>query len=216
MAAGEASLHRLSRPPPPPPISPPPPAVSGTHHYLYAFDAPKDRTGFFTLKRQIEVFDIDNGHQWVKNIPIPATIYDIRGVAAVASTDRMYISYFLSPKIGYQPGGLLCMDLNTNQLLWKKDYPQSVVPAPDRFDITPDGRKIYMPSGEFGTSDFWTIIDGNTGEAIGRVHHTTTAHNTIVSSDGRLAFLEGQEKQAEAPSLTHTIGVVDTATDQVI
>ena len=52
------------------------------------------------------------------------------GIAYASNTGKLYVSYFLTAKIGYQPGGLLCMDLNTNQLLWRKDYPQTVVPAP--------------------------------------------------------------------------------------
>src|SRR4051794_29138259 len=44
---------------------------SATHRYLYSFELAKSRQGFQTQKPQIEVFDIDNGHQWVKNIPLP-------------------------------------------------------------------------------------------------------------------------------------------------
>jgi DNA-binding beta-propeller fold protein YncE len=194
----------------------PTPSADPAARYLYAFDAPKNRQGFESQVPQIEVFDIADGHKWVKNIPIPARIYDIRGVAASPATGRLYISYFLTPRIGYQPGGLLCMDLNTNALIWKRDYDQADVPAPDRFALTPDGAKIYMPSGEFGTSDFWVVIDAATGDPLGRIHATSTAHNTIVSADGSRAFLEGQEKQPEPEAIRHTVAVVDTATDQVI
>jgi hypothetical protein len=194
----------------------PQPDPAADHRYLYVFDAPKNREGFYDLKPQIEVFDIDNGHRWVKNIPLPAKIYNIRGVAASPATGKLYVSYFLSPKTGAQPGGLLCMDLNTNDLLWRRDYAQSLVPAPDRFDITPDGKKIYMPSGEFGTSDLWIVIDANNGKPIGKIRHTTSPHNAIVSADGRYAFLEGQEKGTQDPKLTHTVAVVDTATDRVV
>jgi hypothetical protein len=191
-------------------------APATQHRYLYAFDAPKNRQGFETQVPQIQVFDVENGHQWVKNIPLPSGIYDIRGVAASVATGRLYVSYFLTPRIGYQPGGLLCLDLNTNAVIFKRDYPQTEVPSPDRFDITPDGSKIYMPSGEFGSADYWVVLDGATGDPIGRVDHVPTAHNTIVSVDGTRAFLEGQEKAAVAPGSVHTIGVVDTATDTVI
>jgi hypothetical protein len=184
--------------------------------YLYLVNAPKNVTGFTNLKRHIEVFDIDNGHKWVKNIPLPSGIYNIRGVAASPSTGRLYISYFLTATNGYQPGGLLCLDLNTNALIWRRDYPASQVPSPDRFDITPDGKTIYMPVGEHGTDRFWAIIDAANGNVTGRVYHTTAPHNTIVSLDGKFAFLEGQEKGTQPADVYHTLGVVDTATNQVV
>jgi DNA-binding beta-propeller fold protein YncE len=203
--------------PTPAPTPTPTPSPSATaHRYLYVFDAPKDLQGFQTLKRQIEVFDIDAGHRWVKNIPLPGDIYNIRGVAGNAATGRLYVSYFLGPVNGYQPGGLMCLDISTGAVIWRMDYPQSVVPAPDRFALTPDGRKIYLPSGENGTADFWEVIDASNGNPIGRVHYTTAPHNTIASLDGRYVFLEGQEKAAEPPAIVHTIGVVDTATDTIV
>ncbi len=189
---------------------------AGMSRYLYLVDAPKDKPGFEQLKPQIEVFDIENGHRWVKNIPLPSGIYNIRGVAASVETGRLYVSYFLTGTGGYQPGGLLCLDINTSRVLWRKDYPASVVPSPDRFDITPDGKKIYMPVGEHGPDRFWVVIDAANGNALGRIYHTTAPHNTIVSLDGRYAFLEGQEKGTQPADVLHTIGVVDTATDQVV
>lgn len=188
----------------------------GMSRYLYLVDAPKNTLGFEQLKPQIEVFDIENGHRWVKNIPLPSGIYNIRGVAASPATGKLYVSYFLTAVNGYQPGGLLCLDMNTSRVLWRKDYPASVVPSPDRFDITPDGKKIYMPVGEHGPDRFWVVIDAANGNALGRIYHTTAPHNTIVSLDGRYAFLEGQEKGTQPADVLHTIGVVDTATDQVV
>jgi hypothetical protein len=192
------------------------PAVpAGSRRYLYLVDAPKNRDGFRTLKPQIEVFDISNNHRWVRNIPLPSGIYNVRGVAASSVTDRLYISFLTAPSDG-GPGGLLCMDLNTNAVIWKRLYDARLIPSPDRFDLTPDGKKIYMPSGENGTTDYWVVIDGNTGNPGGKIHHTSGPHNTVISSDGRYAFLEGQEKGPEPASVVHTIGMVDTSTDQVV
>jgi hypothetical protein len=189
---------------------------AGMSRYLYLFDAPKDVQGFENLKPQIEVFDIENNHQWVKNIPLPSDIFNIRGVAASVETGKLYVSFFLTAPNGYQPGGLLCLDINTNELIWRKDYPSSVVPSPDRFDITPDGKKIYLPVGEHGPDRFWSVIDASNGDVLGRIFHTTAPHNTIVSLDGKYAFLEGQEKGTQPDDVLHTIGVVDTTTDQVV
>jgi DNA-binding beta-propeller fold protein YncE len=54
--------------------------------------------------------------------------------------------------------------------------------------ITPDGRTIYLPSFE---SDFWNVVDANTGEVITKFTTKSGSHNTVVSADGRLAFLGG-------------------------
>jgi DNA-binding beta-propeller fold protein YncE len=189
---------------------------SSLRRYLYAFDLPKSRRGFQTMKPQIEVFDIDNGHQWVKNIPLPGGIYNVRGVAASAQTDRVYVSFFDKFQDGYQPGGLLCMDMRTNRVLWLKRYNPSVIGSPDRFALTPDGRKIYMPTGENGASNTWAVIDAANGNVLRQIHHVTSPHNTNMSVDGRFAFLEGQEKAAQPANVRHTVAVVDTATDRVI
>jgi hypothetical protein len=184
--------------------------------YLYVPRLPKDRQGFTTLKPHIEVFDVAHGHRWVRDIPLPTNIYNVRGVAASVVTDRLYISFFNGPRDTYQSGGLLCLDLKTDAIVWTRKYASTVVPSPDRFDLTPDGRKIFMPVGEHGTQNFWAVIDARTGDVTGRVTHVTAPHNTIVSVDGRRAFLEGQEKGTQPAAWSHTIAVVDTATNAVI
>ena len=184
--------------------------------YLYVARLPKNRQGFTALKPQIEVFDVANGHKWVKNIPLPTGIYVVRGVAANVATQKLFVAFFNTPADTYQTGGMLCIDLRTNAIVWQKKFPASVVPSPDRFDITPDGSKIYMPVGEHGPDNFWVVLDAKNGNALGRIEHVTAPHNTIVSVDGKLAFLEGQEKGTQPAPWKHTIGVVDTATNTVI
>ena len=184
--------------------------------YLYVVRLPKNRQGFTDLKPQIEVFDVANNHAWVKNIPLPTGIYAVRGVAANVATQKLFVAFFNTPADTYQTGGLLCIDLRTNAILWQRKYAASEVPSPDRFDITPDGSKIYMPVGEHGTDNFWAVLDARTGNPIGRVHHVTAPHNTIVSVDGKRAFFEGQEKGTQPAEWTHTVAVVDTATNTVI
>jgi DNA-binding beta-propeller fold protein YncE len=108
------------------------------------------------------------------------------------------------------------MDLVTNKIVWIRHYTKDQVPSPDRFDITPDGKTIYMPVGENGPDNFWRIIDAATGNPLGKINFVTAPHNTIVSTDGRRAFLEGQEKGTQPAAWKHTIGVVDTATNALI
>jgi DNA-binding beta-propeller fold protein YncE len=184
--------------------------------YLYVVRLPKNRQGFTNLRPQIEVFDVANGHRWVKNIPLPSGIYGVRGVAANVATQRLFVAFFNTPSDGYQTGGMLCINLKTNAIVWHKKFPATVVPSPDRFDVTPDGSKIYMPVGEHGSDNFWVVLDAKTGNALGRIHHVTAPHNTIVSVDGTRAFFEGQEKGTQPAAWKHTVAVVDTATDTVI
>jgi hypothetical protein len=128
----------------------------------------------------------------------------------------MYVAFFNGAVDGYQPGGLLCIDMITNQVVFKKVFDTAVVPSPDRFALTPDGLKIYMPTSEHGGERFWVVLDALTGTALGRIYHVSAPHNTNVTLDGKLVFLEGQEKAAQPAELLHTVGVVDTASDTVI
>ncbi|HEX8916624.1 MAG TPA: hypothetical protein VF796_30015, partial [Humisphaera sp.] len=67
-----------------------------------------------------------------------------------------------------------------------------------------------------GTQGGWVVIDAANGNPTGFIPHVTSSHNTIVSVDGRYAFLEGQEKGTQPAEWTHTVAVVDTATNTVI
>jgi DNA-binding beta-propeller fold protein YncE len=186
--------------------------------YLYAVSLPYNRRGFRNVTSKIEVFDVNAGHRWVKDIPLPDGIYNARGVAVNAATDRLYVSFFNTSADTRQPGGLLCVDLNTDQVLWVYRYDAKLVPSPDRFALTPDGAKIYMPVGE-GSAEatWWLAVDAATGEPTGtEIHHVSAPHNTIVSIDGRYAFLEGQEFGDQPAEVDRTIALVDTATDTVV
>lgn len=187
-----------------------------TKRYLYTFHLPKAKDGFRTLKPHIEVYDVANGNAWVRNVPLPAGIYNVRGVAASTVTNRLYVSYFKTAVDGYQTGGLLSLNLSTGAVIYKRDYPASVVGSPDRFDLTPDGKTIYMPVGEHGVQGEWVVLDAATGNKVKSIPHVSASHNTIVSLDGRLAFLEGQEKGSDPPEWKHTVGLVDTATNTIV
>jgi hypothetical protein len=213
---------------------------------LYVGRAPKDRDGFRDLAPSIEVHDIDEGHKLVRVLPLPKTVFNIRGMAACAGTRRLYVAHYgrfkgHSEDTGESaPGGgrLLCVDLVTGSPLWERSY----LPSADRFALTPDGRKIYFPAGEERVEPFWAVLDAHTGNPLRQITVHEKPHNTIVSLDGRRAFLQafGMEEQPlrdpktklPAPDrdpsdrLDHrngfltdqerTIAVVDTATDRII
>src|SRR5438477_10357681 len=78
------------------------------------------------------VYDIDDGHKFVKRIATAGLDKDakpdnVKGICASAATGRVYV-----PTIGT----LQCLDLATEKSIWEKTYDQGC----DRMSITPDGK----------------------------------------------------------------------------
>jgi sugar lactone lactonase YvrE len=144
----------------------------------------------------ILVFDIDHGHKFVKRIATPeskaAHPDNMKGVCASAATGRLY---FTTPK------KLYCLDLMTEETLWKKGLPQGC----DRMSMTPDGKVLYVPSFE---KDIWNVVDAGTGDVIATIEPKSGAHNTVVGLDGSRMYLAG----LKSPTLT----VADTKTHKVV
>ena len=149
----------------------------------------------------ILIYDIDQGHRFVKRIPVsylddqdPAgkAPENVKGICASAATKRLYVSTLT--RLG-------CIDLVSEKLLWVKRYPGGC----DRMSITPDGKKIYLPTLE---KDDWHVVDGETGDVITVISPKSGAHNTVMAVDGSKVFLAG----LKSPLLR----VVDTKTDRVV
>src|SRR5688572_8887858 len=81
------------------------------------------------------VFDIEGGHRFVRRIEVPSFQEGIRGFCAVATTHRAYYTT-TSHLLG-------CLDLQSDKVLWEKRYDAGC----DRAAITPDGAKLYVPTG---------------------------------------------------------------------
>src|SRR5438045_1353318 len=149
----------------------------------------------------ILVYDIDRGHALVKRIPVSyADAKDpegkapenVKGICACAKTKRLYVSTLT--RMG-------CIDLVSEKLLWVKRYEGGC----DRMSITPDGRKIYLPTLE---KDDWHVVDGETGEVTATISPKSGAHNTVMGLDGSKVYLAG----LKSPLLR----VVDTKSDRII
>jgi hypothetical protein len=141
-----------------------------------------------SLARQLErgghgvlVFDIDNGHSFVKRLPaagFDATTgkhLSLKGIVASAVTNRLWVSSMQT---------LFCLDLITEKLLWEKRYDGGC----DRMAVSPDGKTIYLPSVE---KDHWHVINALTGDIIKRLEVGSGAHNTIYSPTGQRVYLAG-------------------------
>ena len=163
-------------------------AQAGETHLLYVARAAKDRDGFRTLKPSLEVFDIDNGHKLVRVIPLEAPpgtapVFGLRGITASAATHKLYVSHYGSyvelRRGGLVTGHVLCLDLETGKVLWNRAYAASV----DRGAVTPDGAKLFMPSGELSATPYFYVIDGASGEekAAQRIPVAPYSHNTVVT-----------------------------------
>jgi len=126
------------------------------------------------------VFDIDDGHKFVKRIPIGGLDKDgkpinVKGVCASPITNLIHISTLRT---------MMCLDLVTEKLLWEKSYDGGC----DRMSVTPDGRTIFLPSLEKG---HWHIVAAVTGAVISRIEPGSGSHNTICGIGGRYAYLAG-------------------------
>lgn len=144
----------------------------------------------------ILVFDIDDGHKFVKRIATDASKAgkprNIKGVVASATTRKLHFT---------TPDSLYSFDLVTGKTDWGKELPQGC----DRLAGTPDGKTLFVPSFE---KDIWNVVDAGTGKVTADIETKSGAHNTICGLDGSKVYLAG----LKSPFLF----VVDTKTNKVI
>lgn len=141
------------------------------------------------------VFDIDDGHKFVRRIPTAGVDEkgkprNVKGVCASAATKRVHVGTTHT---------LMCLDLDSDQLLWEKAYEGGC----DRMGITPDGKTLYLPSLE---KDHWHVVDALSGDILAKIVPNSGAHNTICGLDGKEAYLAGLKSSL--------LTVADTATRQ--
>ena len=127
----------------------------------------------------ILIFDIDDGHRFVRRIEIPSFREGLRGFTGNARTHRVYFST-TSRRLG-------CFDLETEKVVWERVYDAGC----DRSSVTPDGKTIYVPTGWWyrGTNSGFLVIDAEKGDVRKRLSVGLQAHNSITSLDGQFAYL---------------------------
>ncbi len=181
--------------PTPTPSATPTPTPPGNGQFIYCA----------TDRGTVNVYDINNNHSLVKTFRFTnLTTIDVRGIAAAVPTHRLYVMYNASSL-----GHLVAIDLLNNQILWDKTgYSQKV----DRGDVTPDGSKFYLPSNETINLPYESVVDAITGNQITRITQPVMTHDTIVTLDGTLVFMENKNTTDKR---VHTISVSsDTQTAQ--
>jgi outer membrane protein assembly factor BamB len=175
---------------------------------MYVGVAPSVESPSIPFKSGIYVYDIDNAHSLVKIIPLPAgtaapanstniaPVYSIRGMVADTKSNTLYITHYGGVSAQIQ-GYLLAVDLTTGATKWQMSFsPTNPNPlqnsAVDRGCFSPDGKTLYIPSGEaVTTKGFWYEVDTASHTVRKQLPFAADgkvpgAHNTICSSDGRV------------------------------
>ncbi len=147
-------------------------------------------------KPGILIFDIDDGHKFVRRIDMPIFEEGLRGFAGNLEKHSVYYSS-TNHRLGR-------FDIESEKKVWEQVYDAGC----DRSSVTLDGKKIYVPTGWWykGEDSGFLVVDGETGELITRIKVGTQAHNSIVNLKGDKVYL----------GTTTTLSVFDTATDELI
>jgi WD40 repeat protein len=165
-------------------------ASSEARHFEYVFD---DGTFY--------VYDMDRSQQLVQTVSLPQTEAGVRGVTVAPASHLLFISYG-GDGAGFY-GSVLAYNLVTEQVVWTVHLETGI----DSGQVSPDGSRLYMPTGELTPSGIWNILDTSNGAVIGTIQGGSGAHNTIASNDGRYVYLGGREY--------NYLDVYDTATGKV-
>jgi hypothetical protein len=151
-------------------------ASQEVHHYEYVFD-----------DGSVSVYHMDQGQALVQTISLPQTAIGIRGVTVSPATHLLFISYG-GDGGATGNGSVLAYDLVSEKLLWQVKLSTGV----DSGEVSPDGKRLYVPTGENSSSGIWNILDTTNGAVIGTIQGGAGAHNTIASGDGRYVYLGGR------------------------
>jgi DNA-binding beta-propeller fold protein YncE len=167
-----------------------------TKRYLY-MSTPDAAQGIYTAGLPgILVFDMDDGHKFVRRIPVPEFKEGLRGFTPNLETHSAFFS-LTSRRVG-------SFDLESERIIWDKVFEAGA----DRSSVTPDGSKIYIPTGYWylGEDGGMLVANAANGDLIKRVKVGPAAHNSLVSLDGRFVFLGSQT----------TFTVYDTKDESVV
>ena len=157
-------------------VSPVNAADSGLKRYLYLSTPDGAQEG--GSGKGILVFDIEDGHRFVRRIDIPFK----EGLRGFCGNVRRHAVYYTTTN-----RRLGAFDLETEKILWERQYDLGC----DRACITPDGGKLYVPTGWWwkGPNSGLMVVNPDNGELIKRIPAGSAAHNSIASLDGRFAYL---------------------------
>src|SRR3989440_6244849 len=131
-------------------------ADSGLKRYLYLSTPDAAQEG--GAGRGILVFDVDDGHRFVRRIEIPFK-EGLRGFCGNAKRHAVYYST-TNRRLG-------AFDVESEKVLWERQYDSGC----DRACITPDGKRLYVPTGWWlrSTNSGFLVVDAESGELLKRL-----------------------------------------------
>jgi hypothetical protein len=150
----------------------------------------------------ISVYDMDNEYRLVKTISLPQTDSGIRGVSVAPAQHLLLISYG-GDGGSFGGGSVLAYNLIEERVVWTVNISAGI----DSGAVSPDGTKLYEPTGENNSSGVWNILSTANGAVLGTIQGGSGAHNTVVSNNGRYVYLGNRD--------TDDLGVYDTTTGEV-
>ena len=156
-------------------------ADPGLKRYLYLSTPDGAQPG--GSGKGILVFDIDNGHRFVRRIDVEFK-EGLRGFCGNAKRHAVYYTT-TNRRLG-------AFDLETEKVLWERQYDLGC----DRACITTDGKKLYVPTGWWwkGTNSGFLVVNPDNGDVLKRLPAGPAAHNSIASLDGQFAYLGTETK----------------------
>jgi len=131
---------------------------------------------------RLSVYDIAN-RSLVGRYALPES-GKIRGIGASAATGMLYVSYGGFPT---GVGHLLEFSLYRRKVVYDRGYRFGI----DSFDISHDGRLIFMPTGENTSGSTWHVLAASTGRVVGAIAAGRAPHDTAVGASGQHVFLGG-------------------------
>jgi DNA-binding beta-propeller fold protein YncE len=166
---------------------------------------PIERRLYVTNETGISVYDIDRGHAFLRRIDI-LNSGDYKGIAVSPQSGRLYVT-------SHRLDELICLDLSSDAIVWRKN----VGPYADSHWVTPDGRRIYLPTrGDI----FWRVLDAQDGSEVARISTERGRnydvdpigdigpHNTWINRTGTRVYME--------VLTVPYVYVADTATNEVL
>jgi len=112
----------------------------------------------------ISVYDMDHEQKLVKTISLPQTEAGIRGATVSPLTHRLFISYG-GDGGAHGNGSVLAYDLLADRVVWTDHLKTGI----DSGQVSPDGKRLYMPTGENTSSGIWNVLDTSDGAVIGKI-----------------------------------------------
>jgi len=137
----------------------------------------------------ILIFDIDNGHRFVRRIDIPefknkAEGFKRNGLRGLEASLANKSAYFAQNE-----GVVGRFDLEKDEVIWIRKHEFGA----DRASVTLDGKALIIPTGWWHREDDGGMLIANAanGEIIDRIEIGSSAHNSVVSADGEYLYIGG-------------------------